>query len=527
MSEVAYKHPAMCEVITKETEKLLFRNNITEHAQHFALCFLSQIAPRGNEEVCTRLVQICFSFFKVVVQKGAVNTKTMQAILRCLKRAIVDVKTEKADSGKSELLTKDIQDTMYRLVHLADIHIALQTLGLLLQIMTVRTGKYDRFYNAFYVKMLDPSLINVGPKAAAQYLHIYHRAVHMDSNVPRALAFNKRLLQTAKYFPPQITIGCLIVYCKLLKSRPELRQTTIDLKREDEIPVLAVTEAVAEESDDEEHYKDVVEETEEAKDVITEEDENETKPAGSWHHAKQAVNTEKKVSQIAPTKYNPYHRVPEYAGAEFILATELLRLVDHYHPTVQVFANNVIQGLNINYHGDPLRDFCLTQFLERFSFRNPKKAEENKSESLVQSAHNRKYSAIGGRGMSVRNLTRSNCTEDEKFIFDYLEKKREKLAIIEGPNAKKNKDDDDIDGDTASIGSVDDDEFESYLDSLGGATQEDEDDLDFLNELGNELKEDESKAKGKKQKKKSAADVDDDDDDEGDWAFDDDDADDG
>lgn len=251
LSEVAYKHPAMCEVITKETEKLLFRNNITEHAQHFALCFLSTVAPRGNAAVCTRLVQICFSFFKVVVQKGAVNSKTMQAILRCLKRAIVDASTERVSTDGGDLLTKEIQDTMYRLVHLADIHITLQTLALLLQVMTVRSGNYDRYYNALYRKMLDINLVNVGPKAAAQFLHIVHRAIHMDANVPRAQAFVKRLLQVAFYFPAQITCGVLIVVNKLLKSRPEIGRC---LPRPDvEVAAAAFDEDVAAE----EHNKDV------------------------------------------------------------------------------------------------------------------------------------------------------------------------------------------------------------------------------------------------------------------------------
>lgn len=346
LSEVAYRHPAMCEVIAKETEKLLFRNNITEHAQHFALCFLSQIAPRGNADVCTKLVQICFSFFKIVVQKGAVNSKTMQAILRCLKRAIVDARTDEADGEKSSLLTKEIQDTMYRLVHLADIHITLQTLALLLQVMTVKAGAYDRFYNALYRKMIDLNLVNVGPKAASQFLHIIHRAIHMDANVPRAQAFIKRLLQIAFYFPAHMTCGCLIVINKLIKARPELNKITEKPVEEGSVvPVVAEFENDGD-SDAEEHYKDVLAEDDEIDVINNASEETADKESSSWHHAKVApsMDSKKKSSSMTVAKYNPYHRAPAFAGAEFAMKTELLVLIRHFHPTVQVFAQSILDS---------------------------------------------------------------------------------------------------------------------------------------------------------------------------------------
>lgn len=346
LTEVAYKHPAMCEVIAKETEKLLFRNNITEHAQHFALCFLAQIAPRGNVHLCTKLVEICFSFFKVMVQKGAVNSKTMHAILRCLKRAIVDACPNGSDTGA--ILTKDIQDTMYRLIHLADVHVALQTFALLLQIMAVKSGKYDRFYNALYKKMLDMNLVNVGPKAAAQFLHIFHRSTYMDTNVPRAQAFIKRLLQVTMYFPVQIACGCLIVVDKLLKSRPELGKITETTK---ETNAEAQWPTVADESEDEEeHYKDADEDESNQKIEENQESAGDGKLTSSWHHAKNLSKAQvvEKVSQITPTKYNPYQRTPAFAGAEFVLKTELLKLADNFHPSLKVFAKSIIDG-NFNF----------------------------------------------------------------------------------------------------------------------------------------------------------------------------------
>lgn len=100
-------------------------------------------------------------------------------------------------------------------------------------------------------------------------------------------------------------------------------------------------------------------------------------------------------------------------------------------------------------------------------------------------------------------LTASNCTEDERFIFQYLDKKREIRAAWTAA---------DEDND------VDDDEFDAYLDSLGGKKKKgkngemsDDEEFDFLGEMGGE-------SEGKPSKK-SRKNVDEDDDD---WDGDDD-----
>lgn len=64
--------------------------------------------------------------------------------------------------------------------------------------------------------------------------------------------------------------------------------------------------------------------------------------------------------------------------------------------------------------------------------------------------HNKNYTASGSRGLPVKELTKSNCTEDERFIFEYLQQKREKRAAF----ANDASDDDDVD-------SVNDDEFDA------------------------------------------------------------------
>lgn len=69
LRQILMKHPNMAHVMVLETEKLIFRNNITELAQHYGIGFLSLIAPIANVESSQKLINICFCFFKIKIEK--------------------------------------------------------------------------------------------------------------------------------------------------------------------------------------------------------------------------------------------------------------------------------------------------------------------------------------------------------------------------------------------------------------------------------------------------------------------------
>lgn len=80
----------------------------------------------------------------------------------------------------------------------------------------------------------------------------------------------------------------------------------------------------------------------------------------------------------------------------------------------------------LSYYGDPLRDFSLGHFLDRFAFKNPKKpkTEENaegeqvpKKKILGVAKRKGDYVSSGSRGLPVHSLTKDHCTEDEQYIF--------------------------------------------------------------------------------------------------------------
>lgn len=410
----------------------------------------------------------------------------MQAILNCLRIAIQNINDFNEEKKIIEITTPDVVNTIYRLIYLSNISIAFQALSLLLQLVLVQDEKHDRFYNALYRKMLDPGILNVNNKITSLYFHIIHRSIQQDTSVPRAKAFIKRLLQMTLSFPPPKACGALIVINKILKSRPELislqlQVVSAPVKQEESDVKMSKFD---DDSDGEEVYKDVKLDGEEK--VV--EQEASAIASSSWIHVK---NSDRQKATTTPSKvqtqYDPFKRAAAYSGAEFSLFYELMLMSRNFHPTVQVFVENIMKSQKIKYFGDPLKDFSLSHFLERFSFKNPKKVNEKEQKSAFHQA----YQAKGSRGQSVYLLTAQSCTEDEKFIFDFIQRKRE---IREKKEKFKDEKDDDLD-------SVDDDEFDEYLNSLGAARDLSKHDKEY--DYMSEMQKDSDK-KGATGKSKSA-----------------------
>ena len=67
------------------------------------------------------------------------------------------------------------------------------------------------------------------------------------------------------------------------------------------------------------------------------------------------------------------HRNPLYGCASREPAWEMATLATQFHPSARLFAKSILGSQPVEYSGDPLQDFTLMRFLDRFVFRNPKK----------------------------------------------------------------------------------------------------------------------------------------------------------
>jgi len=493
LTKLVEKHPNMKQVIVIEVERLLYRSNITPKAQYYAICFLNQIVLSNKEkDIAKRLVTIYFSFFRIFVKKRDLDSKMLAGLLSGVNRAWRFAKMDR-DSLKAEL------DTLYRLVPTTNFNTALQSLLLLQQVSEGGDGMCERFYSTLYRAMLDPGLCSSSKQPI--FLSLLLRSLRNDDSTARVAAFLRRLLQLCLTLTPSFACGALIILSDLVKKRPGLLQ-----KNKESEDVSMLTE---DGDEDEEKFVDV-----DDGDVVVSDGEDESQEPkidlklqleaskSSWNH-----RVGNKTHHQQSNEYNPNHRNPMYAQADVSCTWELGRLVNHYHPSVSLFAQTLLQGGQVNYQGDPLHDFTLIRFLDRFVYRNPKTKSEQSEHRPTRKGD---YIPTGVRAIPVNTPEFLQNDEDkipvdEQFFYKYFKKKAESENKVEDAGS----DDEE----------VSDTEFDDFLDDYeAGLTGEnagkDKWEMDFAKEM--------QKVKGKDKGKDSDDSEDDEDDDGGDDDADDD-----
>ncbi|XP_012330848.2 CCAAT/enhancer-binding protein zeta [Aotus nancymaae] len=455
------KHPNMKGVVCGEVERLLFRSNISSKAQYYAVCFLNQMALSHEEsELANKLITIYFCFFQTCIKKKDIESKMLSALLTGVNRAYPYSQT-----GDDKV--REQVDTLFKVLHVVNFNTSVQALMLLFQVMNSQQTISDRYYAALYRKMLDPGLMMCSKQA--MFLNLVYKSLKADIVLRRVKAFVKRLLQvTCQQMPPFIC-GALYLVSEILKAKPGLRSQLDDHPESDD------EENFIDANDDEdmEKFTDADKETEMVKKLETEktipETDTETrKPEiASWVH----FDNLKGGKQL--NKYDPFSRNPLFCGAENTSLWELKKLSVHFHPSVALFAKTILQGNYIQYSGDPLQDFTLMRFLDRFVYRNPKphKGKENTDSVVMQPK--RKHFIKDIRHLAVNSKEflakeESQIPVDEVFFHRYYKK----VAVKE--KQKRNEDEE-------SIEDVDDEEFEKLIDTFedDNCFSSGKDDMDF------------------------------------------------
>ncbi|CAJ0747463.1 8519_t:CDS:10 [Entrophospora sp. SA101] len=96
--------------------------------------------------------------------------------------------------------------------------------------------------------------------------------------------------------------------------------------------------------------------------------------------------------------YDGRKRDPKYCNADQTCIWELCSFLDHFHPTVSLYAKNIITNIKINSQPE-IHLHTLTHFLDRFVYRNPKKNDSVKGGGSVLLQPSVK--AISEQGMVV------------------------------------------------------------------------------------------------------------------------------
>jgi ribosome biogenesis protein MAK21 len=549
---VSKHHPVMKLVVVREVELLVHRPNVGLRTRYYAVSFLNQIrfSTDHDVELARRLVRIYMDLFaesvasdrEGVKQKGSGGLETkesrlMGALLTGVNRAFPYSKPGEDDTDYSKQF-----ESLFQVAHAQSLTSATQALSFLLQVAQTNSVVSDRFYRALYSRIMDTAAASESKQAL--FMNLLFKAMKADVSAKRVKAYSKRLLQSALQSSPGFAAGALLVLSEVMVMRRKgLLKSFVLLSEGDDAdedfqdvddgesdddgkrPEPVGAESIADGSDDGGDAHDSV--------VKQSEEEDATRVA-KWP----AIATPN--AMVWGTGYDPSKRDPIHARAGESCLWEIVALCSHYHPSVVSFAKRLREEMAaVEYKGDPLKDFTLGSFLDKFSYRKPKK-------HVVDSLHGRRSSRLSERPLvnteEFRQLgDAGEIEEDEKFYLRFFqtnpERTRRTTAGAEGEADPGNADVREDDGDSeeeafelamkeemkrlgggadlagpGDIDDVDEDEMRAFastfgedvLDVSGGSSSSESDNADGMRLIPSEDDEESDDEATRKRKKKMA-----------------------
>jgi ribosome biogenesis protein MAK21 len=450
-------HPAMRLVVTNSIEAdCLFRPGQSLHAKYYAIITLNQtILSQKEEALANRLLEIYFGLFTQLLKpvdvpkqtaKLQVNGRAQGGGGKAGKMAAKKRKAqERSDEAEGQLREKmmaqvltgvnrafpfaDTSDpkfeeqmnTIFRVAHSANFNTSIQALMLIQQISSTKHYGAERFYRTLYDSLLDPRLATSSKQV--MYLNLLYKSLKHDLNAKRVQAFVKRLLQIITLHDPPFVCGVLFLISELEGTFPAIR--------------TMLTEPEAGEDDEEEHFVDVPEDGEQPS----------------------VVNN---TSATRKETYDPRARNPEHAHAERTCLWDLLPFITHFHPSVSLFADSILDSRQMPPKPDPTH-YTLMHFLDRFVYRTPKaKGAHAHGASIMQplagsAARADMLVKPGAENAAVPVNTEAfwkkkveDVAADEVFFHSYFNQagsKKKKVADKKEKNKAKGDEDEDMDED--------------------------------------------------------------------------------
>lgn len=289
------------------------------------------------------LINTYFRLFEVAVNKtkakepnqspSGMKSRLLSALLTGVNRAHPYLPTK--DKHMEEHI-----DSLYRIVHTAPPSACTQALMLLFHLAVgsqyeeglvvaderkatkVELARQDRFYRALYATLSQPSLVSSG-KHLTMFFNLLYKAMKYDADSVRVVAMAKRLLCTSLNCNAPVLAASLFLLNEVMKYHPALKSGLEDIFEGHEAMAIL--------------------------------DPTKREPRGAL---------------VCFQDSDESSTVGEVAKRAALWEAALIS--HHYHPSVSKFATTL--G-DISYSGDPLRDFSLAPFLDKFAYRNPKSAK--------------------------------------------------------------------------------------------------------------------------------------------------------
>jgi ribosome biogenesis protein MAK21 len=466
--QVQQAHPAMKNIIVNSISELLFRPGSDYHSRYYSVITLNQTIIAHKEiDVANTLMKTYLSLFERLLAEWNNEKPVPEAEVKKVKKPRWKNKGNKGKHGGERVMAKTSEavkedetnkltsailtgmnraypfselpedlllshiNTLYRVTHSANFNTSVQALILLFQISKKDQGLSDRFYKTLYESLLDPRL-SVSSKLRL-YLNLLFKAIKQDVNIERVKAFAKRLVQIADHWlNVGVVAGVLYLLIELSKSTPRLREVIF-----------------------------------------------------STGGAKQLENGEEKAEEV----YDGKKRDPIFANAGKTKLWELLPLLNHFHPTVELYANSLVGKPQLGENGKPMKlgqpDMSLhglSHFLDRFVYRNPKQKTVTHGSSIMQplagsDATGLVLGADRSRNMKPVNINDwakvkiENVDVGERFFYNYFmaKNKRDGAAPKKKDGAKS--------GDFDEDGLNEDAVWKALVSSKPDVEADDDDDL--------------------------------------------------
>ena len=355
LRRVLDQHANMQTIIAREVQQLAHRPALSPKALYNCIIFLNQLQLSSQDKVLPpSLISTYFRLFDVATkeQTEGLKGRLLGALLTGVNRAHPFL-ADDDDALNAHM------DQLYRVVHTAPPSASTQALLLLFHVTIgnnnntnncnnnnsnsnmntattdnkkqqqqqqqdtsndIKTNAKDRFYRALYAKL---ATISQG-KHMTIFFNLIYKAMKHDTNETRVVVLSKRLLCTCMHASAPLLAASLFLVNEIMKVHHGLLLCLTRVLDTDTLAMLDVTKR-------------------EPKSALVILDTNEaTTRAALWED-------------------------------------QLLQ--HHVHPSVSKFAKTL--G-DIQYQGDPLKDFCLAPFLDKFAYKNPKKTSVKKMESFAE-----------------------------------------------------------------------------------------------------------------------------------------------
>ena len=328
LTQLLINHPNMKKVVALEVERILYRTNISERAQYYAICFLNQLKLSPKEkEMAGHLIKIYFRFFTDLVDNKNIDSRMLGALLTGVNRSY-------PYTDNTDAITADNINTVFKLVYVSNFNVAVQALMLLFQVAGNDDSIVNRYYQALYAKLIDSGISSSSKKTFL--MNLIYKSLKRDTAVSRKLAIARRLFQISNLGDP--VLACASLYAVSAANKDSVESG------------VTVTSSKA------------IKDSEEA-----------DAPSKSGNSSDNSENILENSQEVRSDTYSVSSRNPLYACADKLAMWEFDLLNKNYHPSVNQFVVSILDTGAVSYSGDPFTDFTQMKFLDKFVFKNPKK----------------------------------------------------------------------------------------------------------------------------------------------------------